>query len=391
LLNCDLSVLTQNLQSTTSKNAFSAVGTFPQTWALTSFKAIMKSINILFLFLSTSSICFGQKQDTTYRYFKGLINREYSITMELKQAGNVCVGYYYYDKYRQNVRVEGQLNENNELVLTEFDKFGHKTTSVFTGTYTDDWKSLNGVWENEKKDSRYNFAVKAIEQPIGQKIAYRFEDIRRFQELLNYFDLEPQMPFNVNVGIEKKAFRWKEGTKESSRKDYQQVIPYRLAQRYIMNQVSLKGEGAFNYFKIKEANYKAHEMHYKSLCCVYRTSSYVGLLFHFADDTGWDEYNVTFLLLYDYAGHLLDGIRVGKELNLEYAGKKILEKSNSRFFADSTIEMKSNRVLTEFGTSSLGDEFYQETPSERHIYYILQPSGRFIRQEVEIDNNKNEK
>jgi hypothetical protein len=351
----------------------------------------MKQNHILFLLLLTSSICFGQKQDTTYRYFKGLINKEYSITMELKQAGNVCVGYYYYDKYRQNVQVEGVVKENNELVLIELNEFGGKTKSIFTGTYSEDWKSLSGIWGNEEKGSRYNFAVKAIEQPMGQTMAYRFEEIRRFQELLNYFDLEPQMPFNVNVGIEKKEFKWKEGTKESSRKDYQQVIPYRLAQRYIMNQVRLKGEGAFNYFKIKEANYKAHEMHYKSLCCVYRTSSYVGLLFHFADDTGWDQYNVTFLLLYDYAGHLLDGFSVGKELNLEHGGKKILEKSHSRFLPDSTIEMKSDRLLTEFGTNNIGEEFYQETASEQHIYYILQPSGRFMRQEVEIEKRKDEK
>ncbi len=347
----------------------------------------MKLLCLLFFVLLTSS-AWCQKQDTIKHFYKGKVNREFSITMQLKLAGNVCMGSYFYDKYRKVVNVEGGINDDNELILIELDDKGKKTSSVFKGTFSDDWKSVKGSWENKTRERLYHFDLKEIERPMGQKMDYRFKDILQFQELLNYFDLEPQLPFEVNLGTKTKGFRWKKSSYKSAKNDYQRAIPYRLARRFIMDKVRLKCEGAFNYFDIKKSNYKAHEMHYKSLCCVYRTASYVGLLLNFTDDTGWDSYNVTFLLLYDYAGHLLDACKVGKTLNLEQAGRQLVETANSRFLADSTIEMQSNRILTEYGKDQAGKEFFRETASERHIYYILQASGQFMRQEVDTGNTK---
>lgn len=341
---------------------------------------MFKIAYILCLVLATSTLALGGDQDTVYHFFKGAVNKEYSITVELKIAGNVCVGHYYYDKYRKKVKIEGELRADNQLMLREFDQSGNRTSSVFTGMYSSDWKIVQGTWENTTKDRRFDFDLKAIEYPLGQQITYNFDDIRRFQELLNYFDMEPQLPFRVHKGLEKKGFRWRKGLKESARKDYQRMIPYRLARRYVMDKVLLKGEGAFNYFNIKEANYKAHEMHYKSLCCVYRTASYVGLLFHFADDTGWDVYDVTFLVMYDYAGNVLDACKLGRDVNVEHAGVQLTEKTSSQFRLDSTIETISNQFLIEFGTEA-NEEYYRENNNPQHIYYTVQPSGRLMRQQ----------
>lgn len=341
-------------------------------------------IVLLFIALSASA----QKTDTLYHFFKGKVNKEYSITMELKQSGLTLTGAYFYDKYRKSVAIEGELRDGNMIVLREVNKIDNQNPSIFVGTFSADWKVIDGTWENILKNRRYNFNLNAIKAPIGQEIPYRFDNIRRFQEFLNYFDLEPALPFVVHEGIQQKGFRWKRGVKESAKEDYQKVIPYRLAKRYIMNQVALAPEGSFNYLDIKSKNYKAHELHYTALCCVYRMPTYVGLLVNFAEDTGWDRYDVTFLLTYDYAGHLLDACKVGKNLELEYNGQQLKEKMTSHFLVDSTIEMRSNRSVVEYGTTATEEESYQEGTSRQRIYYILQPTGRFIRQEVALKKSK---
>jgi len=349
---------------------------------------MMTKLLYLIVLLFTTSSIYAQKRDTLYHFFKGSVNKEYSITMELKQAGSTLKGAYFYDKYRKSVAIEGELRDGNLMVLREVGAINNQNPSIFVGTYSADWKSINGTWENILKNRRYSFHLKAIQRPIGQAIPYRFDNIRRFQEFLNYFDLEPALPFVVHEGIQKKGFRWKSDLKESSKEDYKKVIPYRLAKRYIMNQVQLTSEGSFNYFDIQAKNYKPHEMHYTTLCCVYRTPTYVGLLVHLKRDTGWDRYDVTFLLTYDYAGHLLDACKVGKNLDLEYNGRQLKEKMTSHFLIDSTIEMRSSRFLVEYGTTVREEEYYKEGTHKQRIYYILQPSGRFIRQEVLLKQNK---
>lgn len=340
------------------------------------------------IFILITSCAYGQKSDTLYHFFKGSVNKEYSITMELKQSGQTISGAYFYDKYRKPVAIEGELREGNTIVLRESNKIENQNPSIFVGTYSADWKRIDGTWENILKNRRFVFNLNKISPPIGQMIPYHFDNIRRFQEFLNYFDLEPALPFVVHEGIKQKGFRWKNGTKESAKEDYKKVIPYRLAKRYVMNQVTMPVEGGFNYLDINARNYKPHEMHYAALCCVYRMPTYVGLLVNFAEDTGWDHYDVTLLLTYDYAGHLLDVCKVGKNLDLEYNGKQVREKMTSHFLVDSTIEMRSNKAMVEYGTDPIVQEYYKEEKDKQRIYYILQPSGRFIRQEVVLKKSK---
>jgi len=347
----------------------------------------MKLLYLLLLLLLSSCV-YAQTNDTLYHFFKGAVNEEYSITMELKQSGLTLTGAYFYDKYRKNVAIEGELRDGNMIVLRESNRIENQNPSIFVGSYSADWKTINGTWENILKNRRFVFNLVKIEAPIGQSIPYRFDNIRRFQEFLNYFDLEPALPFVVHEGIKQKGFRWKNEIKESAKEDYKKIIPYRLAKRYIMNQILLSSEGGFNYLNIKPSHYKPHEMHYTALCCVYRMPTYVGFLVNFAKDTGWDRYDVTLLLTYDYAGHLLDACKVGKNLELEYNGKQLREKMTSHFLVDSTIEMRSNRSVVEYGTKSIEQEYYNKGTNKQRIYYILQPSGRFIRQEVVLKKSR---
>lgn len=337
---------------------------------------IMQKNGFIFLFiLFCCTTSWAQQQDTIYRFFKGAVNKSYSITMELRFVGTTCEGRYFYDKYRKDVLLEGELKEDKTLILREIDDVGEKT-STFVGTVDAHWKIIKGFWENKSKERNYDFNLWAIENP---GLSYNFEQIRRFQELLNYFDLEPRFPFSVRAGIDRKGFNWKNTANDPAQKDYEQLIPYALAKQFIMNQVALTPEGTFDYFNIKKNNYKSYEMHYKSLCCVYRSKGFVVLLFHFVDDTGWDNYNVSFLLSFDYAGRLLDACKVGKDLSLESVGKKVEEQMSARFEADSSFYTKSQKKVISYGKNTLGKEFYQETNREELIYYTLQASGRFLR------------
>lgn len=348
----------------------------------------MKTLYLLTIIAGLVCPIMAQQQDTIYRFFKGAVNREYSITMELKQVGTKLEGNYFYDKYRKNVAIKGELRNGNLILLREVDPAGNMSSSIFLGRYTAGWKTIVGTWENQTKDRYFTFDLTAIEEPFGSKRRYDFDHIRWFQEFLNYFDLEPQLPFSVHKGIEKKGFHWKKNMKESAKGDYQKVIPYRLAKRFVMDQVQLKPEGGYNYFQINEKHYKPHEMHYKALCAVYKTNAYVGLLLNFSRDTGWDNYDVTFLLIYDYAGHLLDACKVGKELDLEQEGKHFRESMRSHFLKDSTIETHASFRTVEYGNSLNDEEYFQREDQQRYIYYILQLNGRFIRQEVDLRDKK---
>ncbi len=71
---------------------------------------------LFFLLLLPLTTLWGQNNATVYHYFKGAVNEQYSITMELKQEGQLLEGNYFYDKYRTNIRVRGAIGENQTIV-----------------------------------------------------------------------------------------------------------------------------------------------------------------------------------------------------------------------------------------------------------------------------------
>lgn len=331
----------------------------------------------LLLLLPTAAL-WAQGTTPIYRYFKGTVNGQYSITMELKQVGNRVEGNYFYDKYRTNIRVQGSIDANNELNLKEIDAAGNTTSSTFIGTYSNGWTNIRGQWQNRTRERRFTFDLQAIQLPQGPLARYNFDHIRRFQELLNYFDAEPQFPFRVKDGLGN-APRWKNLVSQNTAapEDYQQVIPYRLSKRYIMNQVQLQPEGSYNYFDLPASTYQPHGKHYTALCRVYQSSRYVGLLCRFQCDTGWEQYDLTFLLMYDYAGHLLDACKVGKVLDLEGDGRMITASWNSRFSGDGRIEVRGSTQETSYGDTAL-----EQNEEQVHFYWLVQADGRLRRKEL---------
>lgn len=330
-------------------------------------------------------------QDTLRYFFKGTVNKEYPITMMVQQIGQQLKGAYFYDKYRKNIYVEGRVEAGETMVLYEVLAGGEAGGSVFRGTYAPDWSSIMGRWENSAKERRFNFELKAIKEPEGVYYQYRLDDIRRFQELLNYFENKPIFPFKVTGDLSKDAFRLEVTKTKDTKTKLQSVIPYRLARRYIMNKTRFDPEGAFDYFNLKSSNYKAHEFHYKALCRTYQTNCYVGLLINFSNDTGWDQYQVSCLLIFDYAGHLIDACKVGKQLDLESNGRQYMEEAYSTFRNNTTIEFTSKQQEIQHGQASNGTAYFNQAPIQEKIYYILQANGRFVRQEVDLGNSQKRK
>lgn len=330
------------------------------------------------LLLLPTTVLWAQDAVATSKYFKGTVNGQYSITMELQQEGEQVEGSYFYDKYRTIIPIKGTIKADGTLTLKEVDAAGNITSPTFVGTYSTGWTTIRGNWYNKTGESQFAFNLQAIQLPKGPIGRYNFDQIRRFQELLNYFDAEPQFPFRVKEGLGETP-RWSNLVSNSTEnpEDYQQVIPYRLAKRYIMNQVVLPPEGSYNYFNLPADSYHPSGKHYTALCKVYQSSKYVGLLCRFKCDTGWENYDVTFLLLYDYAGHLLDACKVGKVLNLEGDGRMVTANWSSHFSKDGRIEVIGTTEETHYGDAAL--EQQQQTV---HFYWLVQSNGRLRHKDI---------
>ena len=334
---------------------------------------------IVYLFcLCSSAALWAQNSLPVYHYFKGKVEGQYSITMELRQEGDEVIGSYFYDKYRTNIPVEGNIKAGNILVLREIDISGNPTSTTFIGNYSNGWTGIRGEWQSRRKDRRLAFNLQAIYLPPGPIARYNFDHIRRFQELLNYFDAQPLYPFRVKQGLGANP-RWSNFATASKKtpEDYQQMIPYRLAKRYIMNQVNLPLTGSYNYFDLPPAIYQPHGRHYTALCCAYRHSRYVALLCRFECDTGWEYYDLTFLLVFDYAGHLLDACEVGKVVNLEGANRAISANWGSRFFGEGRIEVIGTTQETHYTDTAL-----EQKNDQVHYYWLLQSNGRLRRKDM---------
>jgi hypothetical protein len=333
---------------------------------------------IYLLCLCSSAALWAQNPLPVSRYFKGTVNGQYSITMELKQEGDKVVGHYFYDKYRTNIAVEGNIKAGNILILKEIDASGNPTSTAFIGNYSNGWTGIRGEWQSRRKDRRLAFNLQAIYLPKGPIARYNFDHIRRFQELLNYFDAQPLFPFRVKEGLGENP-RWSNWNTTSKQppEDYQQMIPYRLAKRYIMNQVKLSPTGSYNYFDLPPSIYQPHGRHYTALCCAYRSNRYVGLLCRFECDTGWEYYDLTFLLIFDYAGHLLDACEVGKVVNLEGEGRAINANWSSRFWGDGRVEVTGMTKKIHYADTAL-----EQTIDPVHFYWLLQSDGHLRRKEI---------
>lgn len=321
-------------------------------------------------------------QDTIRQVYKGKIDAKYSITLELCIANEQCWGRFYYDKYIKDITFVGTCIDSR-LSLHEINsKTGEKSKSAFVGKLNADWLQIKGHWENTLKGKNMPFELNALIPSLPEYTHLDYTKVKEFQTLLNYFDLQPQLPLTLDAGLNHMEWQWVDW-QEENQKDFKHFIPFNTASQYIMSQVKFKTEGSLNYFNIAEKNYKEYKMGYRSIGYLSKNSKFVSLLFHFDADTGWNDYEVFFVLNFDYEGRLLGGFKAFTHIVLERTGQFISEQTHATFSQATSIDLSSERITIEYGTNhKTGEEYYRENTAKNASRYTLQDDGSFAEKKL---------
>ncbi|MCP4441489.1 MAG: hypothetical protein GY810_21485 [Aureispira sp.] len=321
-------------------------------------------------------------QDTLKQVYKGKIDLKYSITVELCILEEQCWGRFYYDKYIKDIEFVGDYKDQ-VLTLHEINaKTGAKSKGAFIGNLSDDLLQIKGHWQNTDAGKSMPFELNALSVTIPTNTHLNYDKVKDFQSLLNYFDLQPKLPLKIDAGLNYMDWHWTDW-QEEHKKDFKHFIPYAMANQYIMNQVNFGTEGSLNYFDIAEKNYKEYKMGYRSIGYLSKNYKFVSLLFHFDADTGWDDYEVFFVLNFDYEGRLLGGFKAFTHIVLERTGQFISEQTHATFLQESTIDLSSERITIEYGTNhKTGEEYYNEKNSKTSSRYTLQEDGSFAEKQL---------
>ena len=95
------------------------------------------------------------------KVFIGSLDYKYPITLYLLEDGDSYTGKYYYDKFNQNIRLEGKL-QGDKILLKEFD-----ASDKQTGSWTLNSKSLEefmyGEWEDSRNKNQFNVGLSEID------------------------------------------------------------------------------------------------------------------------------------------------------------------------------------------------------------------------------------
>lgn len=142
------------------------------------------------------------------KYFRGSIGTTLGLQMKLTRAGEKLSGSYFYDKIGTKIDLRGTVDQNDNLVLEEFDPNG-KRTGVFRGLWTidkdDGLISIGGNWTKPDGDKKTAFSLhqEAIEFTSAVEIVTR--QIKENNEKLKYeIDVEyPQLSGTIEPGFEK--------------------------------------------------------------------------------------------------------------------------------------------------------------------------------------------
>lgn len=345
----------------------------------------MKILFLSFFLLLPFLVMSQEVPDTSFVIcYKGKADQEYSVTMQLEVNGSYCRGRYFYDKYRQDIRFRGQVLPNHIVRWTEVNEKGSLTENTFEGTYGKDWSSLKGNWKEKKKEKKYSFVLEAIYATVPEKKAsLDFERLKVFQGFLNYFDLEAGLPWQIPADIQQTKFKWKKGTTSRSQADFNRFIPYVLANRFIMQVVQLPNQQPLTHWKISPQDYQSSTKSYHSICKLIHTNRYVGLLINWQTNTAWNPHNITFLVIYNYEGKVIDTIPISKKNVVDQGQLQYQEIQLAAIAEDYTIVTQNNTITRKVIKNKAGVEQLQTEETATEIHYILEPdTGRFFRQRI---------
>lgn len=100
--------------------------------------------------------------------FKGAINKELNIhmTLSIKDDGfssREIIGVEYYDAYKKNIQIKGDIDDDNNFVFYEVDLNNpDKHTGTFSGTISN-LKTISGTWISEDGSKEYPFYITKLQ------------------------------------------------------------------------------------------------------------------------------------------------------------------------------------------------------------------------------------
>ncbi|MBR8535918.1 hypothetical protein KDU71_10150 [Carboxylicivirga sediminis] len=168
----------------------------------------MKYISLLLWGLIISFSLSAQLNKRTIN-LSGSIDDKYAILMTLTIQGEKVIGFYYYDKYKSKILLEGEIKDN-KVVLNESPGYESEFEIGFMGDLDD--KSFSGIWtdKSQNKTMKLNtliYANNTISQDIKvSEIEGRYESNHNSEKYLGAVELEHIadniFTFNISNGTE---------------------------------------------------------------------------------------------------------------------------------------------------------------------------------------------
>jgi hypothetical protein len=129
------------------------------------------------------------------KFFKGSIGSTLGLQMKLAREDDKLTGSYFYQKVGTKIDVRGNVDQDGNLTLEEFDA-GGKQTGVFKGVWkqdTDGAIEISGNWNKPNSDKKTAFTLH--EQPIEFTTAAEIisRQLKEKNKKLNY-EVDAQYP-----------------------------------------------------------------------------------------------------------------------------------------------------------------------------------------------------
>ena len=170
-----------------------------------------------------------------YYDYKGTINNNIPIQMSIYPLGKDIVGTYYYEKHKNEIRLQGKSGEKN-IVLYEYDEMGNNT-GIFQGTMSTVDK-IEGTWISSDNKLSYPFVLslesiipeveygkrysKVVDNKSDQDVENFVSKIQNYIINDNKVKLAEEIKYPINVKINGKITKIQ--NKDDLIKNYDQIF-----------------------------------------------------------------------------------------------------------------------------------------------------------------------
>lgn len=320
----------------------------------------------------THSLILAQSQ-TTY-FYKGTIDGSISITCQLDISGDRCYGKYYVDATKQTKQLSGKITRNT-IWITEKNADGQATEKVFRVKIKNNWASLLGDYYDKTYQSSVPFKLDRIVRsgPLNQQIS--FKKLMDFQDFINQFGTKAKIPLTLFADSDKNTIRSMYLGVESDLEDLDQILPYYLAKRYIMDQVPWPVAGQLDYLHIDRKDYHQQFLYYRPIGRLFFNDRFISILMHFTFKNGWDQYDIMYMINFDFIGNYIDSKELAKSLDIRTKNTELKERIDAKINSDFLIQLNGYRHV--FEQESTDPPTYKRNQRTISQQYKLMKNGSF--------------